>query len=552
MGLSERGLNMKKSTNKAIIYSILVFLMILFFHSYNNLLLITKPPSDEWGRDIHIDISPYKKSVSIEMDEDIAEILTAKEDRFTKTAINRKEGRIINEEDIIIEDASLNKLVKYQGCGQHIFWTENYNLFISSRGQGGSYSKKNKILENVVDFTVLSKDDGILLIAAFAQGLRVYKIDETGANICGHDYYFENPLKVSVSLDNRGALHIASINKNSVMDREIVHLRFIDENWSLVGRKVESITSTTERIGNLEIGLDKNYAYIFYETDLWNSFRQSANTWYTAFELNNLNDIEMDFKMFMPDKEEYQGNVFVSELKCDDYQMEELKALYIKNDFDDASDGFRIYSVSFSEGEMLNKNEVSKLTPWVKGISLDSYNGEYAVTFLQAAGEFKNEVWYTESGELYKESVKKGKTGDYIRAVEDAIPPYISGLVIALIRGLLLSPAVFWLIGVEFFEAKKFLKNPKLNYSVAMSIYMIIKLISAGFYYNGLSYYLIPDILSFPGMKYLMMIVISAIAYYITKEYKKNKPDMYVIAEFLLFMLCDLLITVFFYGPYIT
>lgn len=543
---------MKKSTIKAIIYSVLVFLMILSFHSYNNLILITNPPSDEWGRDIHIDISPYKKSVSIEMDEYIAEVFTAKEDRFVKTVVNRKEGRVINKEDIIIEDASLNKLVKYQACGQYIFWTENYTLFISSREQGGDYNKKNEILENVIDFTVLSKDNGIFLIAAFNQGLRVYRIDENGINICGEDYYFENPLRVSVSLDDKGVLHIASINKKSPIEREIIYLRFIDENWNLMRRKVEDIGSITEGIGNLEIGLDKDYAYIFYETNLWDKFGQSSKTWYTAFEFNNVNNIEMNFRMLLPDMEGYKESIFVSELKCDDYQMEELKVLYIKNDYDGVADGFRICSASFSKGEILRNVKVTKIIPWIKKISLDCYNDEYGVVFLQAAGEFKNEVWYTESGTLYKEAVKKGRADDYIRAIEDAISPYISGIVIALIKALIFLPALFWLIVVEVFEVKKFLRKPKLNYSIAMSIYMVIKIISADFYYTGMSHYLIPDILSFPGMKYVMMILISAIAYYITKEYKKSRLDMHIIAEFLLFMLYDLLITVFLYGPYIT
>lgn len=516
------------------------------------MLLITKPPSDEWGRDIHIDISPYKKSIDVKMDGEIAELFTAKEDRFTKTIVNRKEGTIISKEDFFISDACLNKLVKYLACGRYIFWTENYDLFMSFKEQGTSYSSKNEILKSVKDFNVISKDNHIFLIVAFDKGLRIYEIDETGANKLGEDHFFEGPVKVSTSIDKNGVLHVASINKKSAVERDIIYIQFYDEKWNVIAQKLQNTVNATESIGNLEIGLDKNNAYIFYETGLWNSSGQSSKTWYTTVKLDNLKDIEMDFQMFLPDKEEYRGDVFVSDVRCDDYQKDELKVLYIKNDYDDVADGFRIYSASLREGEILNKNAVTKIIPWIKGVSSGFYNGEYAVTFLQAAGEFKNEIWYTESGAAYKDAVRKFRTNDYIRAIEDAITPYISGIVIALIRALMFLPAVFWLLGVEFFEAKKFLRNPKLNYSIAMAIYMTIKLFSSGFYYKGLSYYLIPDILNFLGMRYGVMILTSLIAYFIAEEYKKSRPDIHIMAEFLLFMLYDLLITVFLYSPYIT
>ena len=81
---------------------------------------------------------------------------------------------------------------------------------------------------------------------------------------------------------------------------------------------------------------------------------------------------------------------------------------------------------------------------------------------------------------------------------------------------------------------------------------MIIKLITANSYYTGLSYYMIPGFMQPPFVKYLIMISISVISYFMAKAWKNSIEDLHIIPEFLLFMLYDLLITIFLYGPYIT
>lgn len=95
---------MKKKYYIPILYSILIFLIIFSFHSYQNLKAIAAPPSEEWGREIHIDKTPYKKAASLNMDKENIWILTAKEDRFTKTILEKENENIKETQDIIIPE----------------------------------------------------------------------------------------------------------------------------------------------------------------------------------------------------------------------------------------------------------------------------------------------------------------------------------------------------------------------------------------------------------------------------------------------------------------
>lgn len=543
---------MKKRQYIPILYTILIFLIIFSFHSYQNLKAIAAPPSEKWGREIHIDKTPYKKAASLDMDEENIWILTAKEDRFTKTILEKENGSTKEIQDIIINGAALDKLVKYKIMEPYIFWTENYELYMSKKQEDGAYSSKNLIATEVKDFNVFSQNGEIVLAAAYNQGLRYYRINEQGAIAWGDDYPFDKALHITAALDASGIFHTVSIRDISPMEKEIIYLLFSEGKWTLRSQKIEYAQVSNESIGNLEIGLDKDWAYIFYENNVWNNFGQTARTWYTTVPLSQAGNPDMDFRLLTSQDTESSADVYVSEVNCPYLKQDILNAVFIEKYWDETGEGFRVLNVTFKDGKISGKTDSTRILDWAKGIDMAQYGKDEALVFLQTAGEFKNDVWFTQTSEGYKEIMKKPVKQDYIIAMENSISPYISGLVIALIRAFMFLPAILWLLFVEFFEVRKFSFNPKLNYSVAISIYMIIKVLTANFYYGGLSYYMMPDFMKPAVIKYLIIISIGVIAYFIVKAFKKSRTDMHIIPEFLLFMLYDLLITVFLYGPYIT
>lgn len=543
---------MKKRHYVPAIYSILIFLAIFSFHTYQNLKAIITPPSEKWAREYYVDKTPYKKPASIGMDKDNILILTAKEDRFTKTILERDKPAVKETLDIIIPDAALNKLVEYKNIEPYIFWTENYELYMSKRQETNNYESKSLVLTEVNDFNVYTYNGEIILAAAYDMGLKYYKIDEKGLTSWGEDYPFEKPVYVSAAIDRDGVYHTVSIRDKSPMEKEIIYLLFSEGKWTLKAQKTEYAQVSNERIGNLEIGLDKNLAYIFYENNVWNTFGQTARTWYTTVPLNEDIGNEISFRLLSSKGAESSEDPYVSELRCPDYMEDELTAVFIEKYYDEADEGFRILNTAFKDGKITNSIASTRCFDWIKGIDIGRYANNEALVFLRSAGEFKNDIWFTQTGEEYNRIIEKPTKNDYIIAVENSIPPYISGLIIALIKAFIFLPAVIWLLFVEFFEIRKFQMNPKLNYSVTISIYMILKLVSANSYYRGLSYFLIPNFMKPDIIKYFIMIMISIISYLVAKAYKKNISDLHIIPEFLLFMLYDLLITVFLYGPYIT
>lgn len=543
---------MRKRNYIPILYTILIFLVIFSFHSYQNLKAIVAPPSEKWGREVKIDKTPYKKAASLNINEENIWILTAKEDRFTKTILEKENGNIKEIQNIIIPGAALNKLVKYKGVEPYIFWTENYELYMSTKQESGDYTPKSLIAAEVKDFNIFSQNGQIVLAAAHSQGLRYYKINEQGAIAWGNEYPFDKAVHITAALDDSGIFHTVSIRDISPMEKEIIYLLFSQGKWTLRSQKTEYVQVSNESIGNLEIGLDNELAYIFYENNVWNSFGQTARTWYATVPLSQAGNSDMEFRLLTSHDTESSADVYVSEVNCPYLKQDTLNAVFIEKYWDETGEGFKILNTTFKDGKISGKTYSTRILGWIKGIDIAQYGKEEALVFLQTAGEFKNDVWFTQTGEGYKEIVNKPVKQDYAVAMENSISPYISGLVIALIRAFMFFPAVLWLLFVEFFEVRKFSFNPKLNYSVAISIYMIIKVLTANFYYGGLSYYMMPDFMKPMAIRYLIMLSIGFIAYFMAKTFKKNRTDMHIIPEFLLFMLYDLLITVFLYGPYIT
>jgi len=543
---------MRKRNLMPVLCTIAIILIIFSFHTYQNLKSITSSPSDKWARELYIDKSPYKKTVSLEMNEDYILIITAKEDRFTKTILEKNKAVVKETEDIIIPDAALNKLVKYQSMEPYIFWTENYELYVSKKGNGNAYEKKNLILDKVNDFQALNMGDNIYLAVADETGLRYYLVDDDGVHQLGEMYAFEDPVYISAAIDDAGILHTVSIRQISPLEKGIVYLHFFKDEWLLKAQKVENAQISNESIGNLEIGLDNDYAYIFYENNVWNMSGQTAKTLYTAVPLDAENDYEMNFKLLKSLGREYESDFYVSEVKCPDNKQDELTAVFIEDYYDEANNGFRILNVSFENGIISEQLPSTKTMDFIKGINIAKAGEDETLVFLKAAGEFKYDVWFTENGEGYVAVMEKPIKQDYFIAIGNSISPFINGLIIVVIKAFVFLPAILWLIFVEFFEIRKFAWNPKLNYSIALGIYMIIKLVTANSYYTGLSYYLIPSFMQLPLVKYLIMIFISVISYLMSKAWKNKIDDLHIIPEFLLFMLYDLLITVFLYGPYIT
>ncbi|SHI41785.1 hypothetical protein [Lutispora thermophila] len=542
---------MKKRRYMPVAYTIIVFIIIFSFHTYQNLKVITSSTSEKWARSMYIDKSPYKKQASVAINEDAIWILIAKEDRFTRTAIDKHKAVISEAHDILIPRSQLNKLVKYQGIGPYIFWTENFELYMSKEQADGSYEEKSLISENVMDFNVIEYDGQNFIAVACDMGLMYYRIDQQGLVQLGNTYAIEKPLYVSTAIDDSGIFHTVAIRQISPMLKEVVYLHFFDNQWLLKAQKVENAQISNESVGNLEIGLDNDYAYIFYENNVWNNAGQTAKTLYATLPLNANDQIEMKFKPLKPMGRESQNDEYVSEVRCPGIQQNQLTAVFIEDYYDEAGSGFRILNVSFKDGVITSQLPVTKTMDFIKEINIAKVEEDEALVFLRPAGEFKYDIWFTESGEEYASVLEKPTKEDYLTAMAESVSPFISGIILAMIKAFEFLPAILWVVIVEFFEIKKFTSKPKLNYLIAMAIYMIIKLATTNSYYRGLAYYKMPDFMKPVIIKYSIMIMISAVAYLLVRSWKKNIADFHIISEFLLFAAYDILITVFLYGPYI-
>jgi len=530
----------------------IVFLTIFLLHSYYNLKDITMVPSENWGRTTSLVTAElYKKQPSIIVNDKYTELLTANKSNFTKIKIDRK-TREVAYDTFSIKGVESYKVQKFEWDTKNIYFIENNNLYFATKNPSGGYSAKLKIADEISDFEILEVDEKTAIIASTKNGVAIYKQDKETFVLQGEVYNINKLDSVSAVLDNKGVIHVAAFAENSSIEFQIYYLAFTQNKWTMLGTKIEKSLSQSWGINDIDIGIDDTDVYIFYEMVKYEQASMAAKMYYSAAPLNSGN-VDLNFNRIYFTKDDTWDQMFyLNEANIIKTQDNELKLTVVKNSYDKKySNGFSSYIMTMDNGQIKDITRATRNQRLVTNTVYSNYKGNDIIVYLDAAGGFNYEAFYTETGKDYVLNASKPTSEDYKVAMMNTIPGYVSTFILMIIKFTIYFPAILWVLMIEFFEIKSLRDRPKLSYSIGFLIYLAVKLISFGTYYTPLSISQMPAILSFTGAKYLYAVGIAFLALILQKLLKKHNPDMNIIVEYIIFAMIDIQITNSLFATYL-
>lgn len=526
----------------AFILSLIIFFFaIVLLHSYYNLQSIIQPPSNEWGRSTSLGAADlYKKKPSVIANDNYAEILTANKSNFTHITVNRA-TREVRQEVINLKGVESYKVQKFEWDENNIYFIESNSLFFVTKNASGGYSEKIKIADEIKDFEIINSKNGIILAAAKIDGAAIYKEAGNGFQQYGESYKIDKISNIAGVQADNGVIHVAAYAETNYTDYPIYYLTFENGKWSLHGSIVEKSVVQSWSINDIDIGVDDTDAYIFYEMAKWDKNGPAAKMYNTVIPLSQ-EKIDMKFNRFYIFEQDAKDIFsFISEAQIIKTQENELKLTIIKNTYDKKyKNGFSGYYLTLDNGAITNTTRMTENQRLVIDSSNYYYNGDKMFVYLDAAGGFNYEAFYTETGKAYYQNAEQFTREDVSIAIMNTIPGYVSSVVVLLIKSLFYFPIVIWFLIVEFFEIQKFKENPRLTFIIGLVLHMLIKLGTLGSYYTEVSVSQMPPMLTFAGAKYFYAIGIAVIALLIEKLLRRHKPDIGIIVEYLVFALIDI------------
>ncbi|MDF2532166.1 MAG: hypothetical protein K0Q65_1747, partial [Clostridia bacterium] len=351
--------------------------------------------------------------------------------------------------------------------------------------------------------------------------------------------------------DNKGIIHIAAYAEVSAIDFPVYYLTLQDENWRLLGTVTERSMSESWSINDIDIGIDDTDAYIFYEMVKWDKFGSSAKT-HSAIVPLYTSKVDLKFNRFYISQEDAKNSdAYLSEPQVVKEQDNKLRLTLVKDTYDKKyGSGFSGYYVTMDQGKVVEASRVTKNHRLISNTANRYFNGDGIFIFLDAAGGFNYEAFYTETGRAYYENSVKPTKDDMYVAVIDTIPGYVSTVIVSFIKLTLYFPVILWFLVIEFFEINKLRNKPKLTYTIGFILYLIMKVATFGTYYTALSVSQMPPMLAFTGAKYFYAVSFAFLALLIQKLLKKHNSEMHLITEFIIFALIDIEFTNLLYATY--
>jgi hypothetical protein len=547
---------MQKLFNKryyiAFILSLLLFFAaIVSLHSYYNLQRIIQPASDLWARTTSLGAADlFKKQPSVIVNDKYTDVLTANKSNFTHMRIDRM-TRETTTETINLKGVESYKVQKFDWDEDNIYFIESNNLYFVTKNPDGGYSAKTKIEEEVKDFDIVNSKEEVILAAAQNDGIVLYRLISNGFQKYGTKYNIDKISNIAAVKDNKGIIHIAAYAEISAIDFPVYYLTLQDENWRLLGTVTERSMSESWSINDIDIGIDDTDAYIFYEMVKWDKFGSSAKT-HSAIVPLYTSKVDLKFNRFYISQEDAKNSdAYLSEPQVVKEQDNKLRLTLVKDTYDKKyGSGFSGYYVTMDQGKVVEASRVTKNHRLISNTANRYFNGDGIFIFLDAAGGFNYEAFYTETGRAYYENSVKPTKDDMYVAVIDTIPGYVSTVIVSFIKLTLYFPVILWFLVIEFFEINKLRNKPKLTYTIGFILYLIMKVATFGTYYTALSVSQMPPMLTFTGAKYFYAVSFAFLALLIQKLLKKHNSEMHLITEFIIFALIDIEFTNLLYATY--
>jgi hypothetical protein len=524
---------------------------IVTFHSYYNLQAIIQPASQKWGRSTSLGEGDlYKKQPSIIVGDQYTEVLTANKSNLTLFRIDRG-TRETSEENIDIKGVPSYKIQKIEWDPNHIYFIESNSLYYVEKNPSGGYSAKTKLCDDAKDFQLVRTKEGAILAAVQSDGILVFKQKGNSFSQYGDKYPMDKTTRVAALMDSKGILHIAAYAEVNAIYFPIHYVTMENGTWHLIGSVTEKCISSSWSITDIDIGIDDTDAYIFYEMTKWDKGGVDAKTFMAMMPLYQTESKMQFTPLLVMDSDRNDTMLFMNEVNTIKEQKENLQLSVVRNSRNKKlGAGFTAYQVTMDNGKTVGCERITLNQRLLSNSEFVSHKGDNIFVYLDAAGDFNYEAFYTEDSSRYYQNSIMASKEDYKIAAMNTIPGYVSTFIVSFIKLTLYFPIILWFLLAEFAVFRKLNDKPKLVMGVGLLLYMIVKLLTFGNYYTDVSIAQMPWVLTFQGAQYIYAVGIAVISYLTAKLLQRNNPDISTITVFIAFALIDIEFTNLLFATY--
>ncbi len=548
---------MKRYGYLALLLFMAVILSIVSFHSAANLEERVKPPSEMWGRNISLGITNYKKAPGIYTEGTNVIAVFADEKGYQRVVVDGK-GFITDRKAVSIQGYRPDRLVKYQIISDKLFWTENYDLFYADLEN--SEPVKNKLLSDIVDFELVDAGNKIVIAAVSKDSIVLYEFSGNESLKLAAEAQAKEVSYINATRDDRGNLYVAGASSKSPTEYGLMLWSYDPLEGKLIERVepviIENYTTSREgsnSLNNLELGIDKQNIYVFYEIGKYSSQGMVARTYAGAVPKDSKHVETLTFERFKLDSSSDEKDTYISSLKCVDGESDKLSMIVTTPMRTSVrKEGPELVYVVMEDGKVSYKSLATNTGQWNSLASINKLESQYAATFLQTKGGAQYLVNLTSTAEEYKANINRTTMDDIKYSVMGTIGAYVFSFFSIFINLITVSLILLWPISVDFFEWKFFFRNPLITFRIGALAETFLMYFSIRRIYRVKENVLfMPQILQHWLSAIGILLATAVIAYVIERLYRKSKGDVNSFVELGLFTLVHNIFVYFLYTAYI-
>lgn len=528
---------------------IIVTVVIIGFHTYNDLKIQTSTFDEKWGRGVEIGESGLNRSPLISNIENNILVLTFTRSGNINYYLIDEKGSILKNDSMKLENFNANKSYDIYLEGNNLFYLKDNKVYISKFDEISGFNESKEILTGASGLRVdevlgelliqtYGNDDNKITISSFKDnkiaGEFSYKVNNEITDAFVRQINDQKYLFFSIMPDvNRKELHIGKIINDKLEDIHMVENRpvssymdFKDINAVTIDEKIYLGYTTTQNVKGIT-----------------NKFKRFKIIDGNTLEVLNSNYIsEIKLQGILGDEFQF--------VKFDDKVNIFGSSINNKSNYSEMRDIFRV--------EINNKGELSE--PYYisntekiskKPKFLKSSNGSY-LCWLDNGTTNDRLMINSTNKNFIKESRDFTKHDFFNSTTKSLIVPFYA-IAYIFFRGIniIFAVAIAYLI-LGFTIRKLKVDNDKIKFICFAALYVILNFImfKNDFYRSGFITYM-PRALSFDFARYIMPLLINLVSFIIMSLYYTKDRRVNYLAYIVMFIGIDIFLNYLIYVPFI-
>jgi len=527
---------------------LIITLLFMVIHVYNNLEIQSIKFTDEWAKPVKTGKGSMKKSPLLGKMED--KILTV---TFTKVGkpnyyLTSKDGTILDNGISDLEDFNKNKIDDIYLLENRLFYISDNKLYVSTFQEKAGFSVPKILNQNMNGFNI-EELDGVNYLQSYNDTkIQMFTIEEDSLKT---EQEFENNwnLKGIFLREIENQKFIFLVNKASDFS-DVILGGTIEESGTLNIQEIDNLTSSNrDYLGQIYIEAVEDNFIIGYPVK-----RIVSGTQTVSVELKVVDSKEMKVDVRNSIVDNINGVFYDMDPEIEIYS--DSNGVHILGSAKNINNKYANYSDIFQgdldiEGNLNNVRFISSTESYSRTPSiLKTESGQYLGWLDLQTGSY--DLMLSSTDESFSINNSSYSRDDYKSAILKAATSPFYAMAFSFLKAFQIFMFMSGiLLLAEYLMRKTDLSNEKLKLLIFIVLYIIVNIILfKGVYYKGEILSLMPDILKFDFSYLVMPLIINIISAMILLVFHVERKEMNYIAYAIFFMAVDIFLGTLLYIPF--